>query len=347
MRPEEFSNDWIVNAARFDGAKLNGFTPKAIGTGQMCDSFRLSLDWAQRAGAPASIVAKCPATDPASREAGKALHCYELEARWYMTYAGEAPIRTPHCYHVELGADMTSFILLLEDLAPAEQGDQLAGADMHQMEQAVDEAAKLHAHFWNRPDVLEQSWLRYGENNRAFIREFVPQVYPTFCERYEGRLSAEVLGLGHDLVAKWSDYLEDTGAHPKTITHNDLRLDNMLFSDADGRAIVVDWQTLGLGAGPTDVAYLLGTSFADANERAAQEEALVRRYHEALLRGGVKDYPWEACWLTYRASAFSGFIMAVVASMLVERTERGDEMFAVMAERPALQALHLDSLALI
>ena len=31
----------------------------------------------------------------------------------------------------------------------------------------------------------------------------------------------------------------------------------------------------------------------------------------------------------------------------VERTERGDEMFAVMAERPARQALHLDSLSLL
>jgi hypothetical protein len=33
--------------------------------------------------------------------------------------------------------------------------------------------------------------------------------------------------------------------------------------------------------------------------------------------------------------------------MLVERTDRGDEMFAVMAERSGYQALHLDSLALI
>jgi hypothetical protein len=39
--------------------------------------------------------------------------------------------------------------------------------------------------------------------------------------------------------------------------------------------------------------------------------------------------------------------MAVFASMSVERTERGDEMFAVMAERPARQAIDLDSLALL
>ena len=45
--------------------------------------------------------------------------------------------------------------------------------------------------------------------------------------------------------------------------------------------------------------------------------------------------------------ALSGYFMAVFASMSVERTARGDEMFAVMAERPARQALALGSLDLL
>ena len=40
-------------------------------------------------------------------------------------------------------------------------------------------------------------------------------------------------------------------------------------------------------------------------------------------------------------------MMAIFASMNVERTERGDEMFAVMAERPARQALALGSLEML
>jgi len=55
----------------------------------------------------------------------------------------------------------------------------------------------------------------------------------------------------------------------------------------------------------------------------------------------------DRCWRDYRRCAFSGFIMAVFASMNVARTARGDEMFAVMAERPARQILALDSLALL
>jgi hypothetical protein len=52
-------------------------------------------------------------------------------------------------------------------------------------------------------------------------------------------------------------------------------------------------------------------------------------------------------WREYRFYAFSGFLMAILASMNVERTPRGDEMFAVMAERPAWQVLALDSLSLL
>ena len=35
-------------------------------------------------------------------------------------------------------------VLVLEDLAPAEQGDQIAGCTVGQAELAVDEAARLH-----------------------------------------------------------------------------------------------------------------------------------------------------------------------------------------------------------
>lgn len=58
-------------------------------------------------------------------------------------------------------------------------------------------------------------------------------------------------------------------------------------------------------------------------------------------------YAGNAAWNDYRLSAFAGFLMGVIAAMLVARTPRGDEMFAVMAERSGYQALHLDSLALL
>jgi aminoglycoside phosphotransferase (APT) family kinase protein len=103
---------------------------------------------------------------------------------------------------------------------------------------------------------------------------------------------------------------------------------------------VVDWQTVSVGNPMGDIAYFIGAGL-HREERRQYEQELVRAYHQALLKGGVGNYPWEDCWQHYRLYSFAGFHMAVMASILVERTERGDEMFRVMAERHGHQILDL------
>ncbi|MDA9230815.1 phosphotransferase, partial [Alphaproteobacteria bacterium] len=147
------------------------------------------------------------------------------------------------------------------------------------------------------------------------------------------------------IIDRYDRYTADVEG-PSVLSHGDFRLDNMLFHDADGRAIILDWQTLSAGAPMPDIAYCISTSFADPAHRALHEHALVGEYIQAL---GLPEatYALETAWRDYRRYAFSGFFMGVLSAMLVERTPRGDEMFAVMAERSGYQALHLDSLALV
>ena len=56
---------------------------------------------------------------------------------------------------------------------------------------------------------------------------------------------------------------------------------------------------------------------------------------------------WDRCWTEYRRFTFSGIVTAVVASMIVKRTDRGDQMFCAMTDRHAAHALDLDSLSLL
>jgi hypothetical protein len=109
---------------------------------------------------------------------------------------------------------------------------------------------------------------------------------------------------------------------------------------------VVDWQTCAIGPGLNDVAYFIGAGMLPA-DRVAIEEELVRSYHDGLLANGVEGYGWERCWHDYRRGTWSGLIMAVAASMLVERTDRGDQMFMTMAARHARHALDLDAVELL
>ncbi len=341
--PDKFSTDWLAQMLGYEGLSQFDYAP--VGTGQVGDSYRLSLTWDAPADKPATIIAKCPAANPQSRETGKNLHNYEMEVNWYLNFARDAAIRTPHCYYTAIADDVSSFVLLMEDVAPAQPGDQLAGASLEQVKLGLDEIALLHAFKWQDETLRDIFWLNFNDQNQALLQDIVPHLYEGWSARYRDRLAPEILDVAQRLLAVYQNYIAPR-ERPLCVAHGDLRLDNILYSDKDGRAIIVDWQTVNAGAPMSDVAYFIGTSFADPAMRAAAEEELVLGYLQKLSAQGIV-YDHDAAWKDYRLSAFSGLLMAIIASMFVERTARGDEMFAIMAERSGAQALHLNSLDLL
>ena len=341
--PEAMTPAWIAARLGRPAGALRGFMTTKVGTGQMCDSFRLTLDWVDHAEAPASIVAKCPSHDEASRNIAALTGTYVKEVSWYRELAAGSGVAAPHCHHAEIAPDDVDFILLLDDLAPARQGDQLAGLGLDGLAPCIEAAAGLHALLWNDARLDTLPWL--ARDSGDLVRALFPQLYLGFRERYAGRLAPEILDVGAGLVERLEAYLTRTPA-ARTIVHGDLRIDNILFSPDGRRCWLVDWQTLGRGSGAADLAYLVGTSIADPAERAAADRPAFDRWIAALRDRGIGPDA-DALWSDYRVGALSGYFMAVFASMNVERTPRGDEMFAVMAERPARQALALGSLDLL
>ena len=77
------------------------------------------------------------------------------------------------------------------------------------------------------------------------------------------------------------------------------------------------------------------------DERRAHEWRLVDRYIDGLRRNGI-DVDSDDVRHDYRLGTASGMVMAVIASQSVGRTERGDELFAVLAERHAHQMIDMD-----
>ncbi|MEL0072015.1 MAG: aminoglycoside phosphotransferase family protein [Rhodobiaceae bacterium] len=340
--PSQFSTEWLASKLNQPAEKLNGFTFEPVGTGQVGDSYRLHLDWNMAGDLPPSLVVKCPAADPTSRQTGANMHLYEIETRWYQTLANASGVRVPHIYFADIAENMTDFVLLMADCAPASQLDQMAGANSAQVRLALDEAARLHKARWNDAGLGDIAWLNYSAQNAEMVKAALPVIYPEFRERYAQRLSADILDMGAAFIAGYEKYTEARET-PLVLQHGDFRVDNMLFHGQD-RPFILDWQTLSAGQPMVDVAYCISTSFADAESRRAHEQNLVRAYLQAL--GPVAaGYDFDAAWQDYRRAAFAGFLVALFSAMVVERTERGDEMFAVMAERSGWQVLDLDSLA--
>jgi thiamine kinase-like enzyme len=340
--PRDFPLAWLAERLGAPPGSLAGFSFKPLGTGQMCDSFRLTLEWQGHDG-PATLIAKCPSHDARSRHIAAALRNYVKEVSFYRELAPLALVPRPHCHHADIAANDVDFVLLLGDCAPAAQADQLAGASAAALQPAVEALAKLHAPFWNSDVATRHPWLVH--DSRDLIVTMLPTLAEGFAERYVSRLPADTIAIARALAAHVSRYL-DWQSSAASVVHGDFRLDNLLFAP-DGQSLyVVDWQTAGFGCPFADLAYLIGTSIPDPAERAAHEADLYDRYLGALALQGV-EADREAGWRDYRVYALSGVMMAIFASMNVERTERGDEMFAVMAERPARQVAALGSLELL
>jgi aminoglycoside phosphotransferase (APT) family kinase protein len=140
-------------------------------------------------------------------------------------------------------------------------------------------------------------------------------------------------------------YLADHGG-PRTVTHGDYRLDNLLIHPTTGEVAVVDWQTCTVGNPMADVAYFIGAGLLP-RDRREHEQDLVHTYLHDLTAAGVDQVDDDAAWTDYRRGTWAGLVMAVGASMVVERTDRGDQMFLAMASRHAAHAVDLDAAALL
>jgi hypothetical protein len=333
----------LALAGLLGGAAVTAVRATPVGTGQVSDSYRLSLTYDAPAELPPTIIAKVPAADPASRNAARAFRTYEIEASFYGQLAPGLPVALARCYYAAYDAGPDEYVVLLEDLAPALPGDQLAGLQAADAAAAVGELAALHAAGWNSAELAALGWLnRSSADGTALMAAVIADLYPRFRERYAGRLEPGTLALIEDFLPKVPAYLAGRD-EPRTIVHGDFRADNLLFGGA--RPVVLDWQTASFGAATADLAYFLASSLSVAARRR-YEEILVRRYHAALTGRGA-DLSWRDCWTGYRRHAFSGIIMDIIAAMMVRQTDRGDSMFAAMTRRHARHALDLDALALI
>lgn len=341
--PEALTPEWLTAALQSSGslrgASVVEVTTSPLGTGQMSDSLRVTLTYDQTTDAPATIVAKLPSTDPGTRASALSLRNYEKELRFYQSLAPTVTVRVPRVHYSDLAATPDRFVLLLEDLAPAKPGDQLAGCGIDVAERAVIELVGLHAPRWADPTLEDLDWLVETTRSEG-AGPLLVMLWTGFCDRYADRLTTEIVTAGTHLFDNIDGLLIPRG--PRTIVHGDYRLDNLLIDPSTDAITVVDWQTTAAGSAAYDVAYFIGAGLGLADRRA-HEERIVRDYHDRLIDAGVRDYLWDDCWQTYRRGAFTGLFMAVGASMVVERTERGDDMFLTMAERHAHQVLDLDA----
>ena len=349
-RPDEVTSSWLNEilweSGRLDrSAEVATFTTEPVGTGQMADTIRFHLSYAQPESGPATVVAKFASADPQSHATGKAMRAYEIEVRFYAEVAPVVDARVPGCISCAFDPEEAWFTLVLDDIVGATQGDQIEGCTPEVASAVVREMAALQGSSFGSPVLERSGWLnRSTPDSDAFTASVVASVYPAFVERYGDQLSPEHRELFDAFIPQMEQWFALRGG-PRTIVHGDLRLDNLLFTQ-EPRPVIVDFQTMNWGNAGYDLAYFVGGCLTP-EIRHACEENLIADYHDALEALGVTGYSIDDLKDDYRRECFGGVMMAVGASMLVKQTRRGDQMFLTSATRHAQHAIDLDALAVL
>ncbi len=348
--PEEVTPKWLTSVLRGNDvdADVSSFEYERIGTGQVGMNIRFTLQYSSAGDdAPPTIVGKYPSPDPVSRETGTNTLTYLRESMFYQQVKPQVDIQTPVPLYNAFNPENHDFVLMMHDLAPAEQGDQLSGCSPEQAELAIRQIAKLHGPRWGDESLDELDWLNGSSQSEPTDPAMVALLWEGFKDRYADRISSDAREAGEVLVANYAQYTAPFEG-PRTIAHGDYRLDNMLFgSEAGGFPLaVVDWQTPAYGAGAGDVAYFIGTSVPRA-VRPKHEQALLDAYFEELSKYDIGSYSKEYLFNDYRRYALNGYAMAIFASMVVQQTPRGDDMFFAMADRSVDLAMAHDSISLL
>lgn len=341
--PDTIDPHWLtarLRAAGYPDADVQGFTAETIGTGQVGKCVRYQLHLADESGpAPQTLVGKFPSDNDLSRDSAVAMGIYEREVFFYRDLAPRLSIRVPRCYYADIVGQGPEFMILMEDLQPARQGDQLAGCSPEVARIAVLELVGLQAPTWCDDNLAA----RLAEPAGGFfsdMRGLYNQMLPGFMERFGASLGADEAAILQHVGACPEAPLFQPMGTPFCLEHRDYRLDNLLIDEtvSPPSVVVVDWQGLRMGRPLNDVALCLAGSLEPAVRREVEEDIL-REYHAALLGSGVGEFSWERCWLEYRRASFAGFGLTVVAAMTVEQTVRGDAMFTAMARRYSRHAL--------
>ena len=343
---EEITTDWLSQALRsrnWINTDVVSAVHAPIGddVGLLSKVVRTELRYANPTGTePESLVVKIePAAGP-FRESAEKANVFAREIRFYEEIAPQAPVRVPRFYYGDVGEK--GGVLILEDLTRLHQHSQVTGLSNVNILAAVKQCGKLHAHFWDKADSPDISWIP-RDDGRLYTN--VVEQWDHFEEVFGERIGQQGLELGRWVHENMADLQRTMSERTHTVCHADFRADNLLFGEpgSDEEVVVYDWQLATRAMGALDLGRLVGGSELVAERRLHPMEAL-NHWHDTLLNHGVKDYHHSQALDDFRIASVANLGIPVRLHCLAkDSTERFSQLVDVMAERLFASAIDVEA----
>ena len=350
---DSLSVEWLTAALQSGGAgnaRVASFEyePIAAGVGFLGKLGRLRLRYADDdKELPRTLIVKQPTPDAKSRQLAMMFRFYEREVCFYRDVGSAAGIRVPTMHFGAADPKSGDFVMLMEDLAPARLGDQLAGCSAEDARSAVGALARCHALWWRNPQLEAFAWLPATNDPINHFAQFAYQgCWEPFVQFVGDKMTPALRRTGEALATNVIRMLDGFVERPNTLVHGDYRADNLFFGGAGQGApalAAVDWQVTSRGAGAFDLAYFLSGNVSTEVRRSIEMD-LLKHYTDILRENDVREYGLEPCLEDYRFGVLFCLLYSVIVIGTLDPTNaRGVAVFHANFERVAAAITDLDA----
>jgi len=344
--PDDITPEWLTNALRKAGIIKNS-SVKSIKKETMAEGkawlstivkVGVEYDFPEK-DVPSSYVIKLLSESRMFREFSYEIQAFKREINFYKELADTIPIRLPNLFYSDNGYHCN--LMLMEDLSYLTPGDQVIGMNQEQVLTTLESLAIVHGAYWQNPSLDTLEWMPTTNN----IESDYAENWDSFVELCAYFLDSEGLKIGEKLKAHVSWLFEEITSRPKTLTHDDMKEDNLLFGEpgTDEAVVILDWQFAIRSMGANDVARLIGGSELPSERKGRQFEAL-RHWYDKLLEQGVNNYSWDEAQRDFRLGALSCLSFPVHFHKGIVRAEgRALEYVIAMYSRLFSLAVEIDA----
>jgi tRNA A-37 threonylcarbamoyl transferase component Bud32 len=348
-RLDDISPEWLqamLAESGFSDAPVASIEFQAIGAGNASDTQRILISYdGGRLDAPASLICKFHPCQEEERISAAALGTFAREIGSYSVINESKTCKIPTPYL--LAHDEGHLNLVIEDLSQtARAGNQIAGCDATDAEAVTLQMAGLHGAFACLQESNIPPWLMDMSTMGDLFTDAIMAGAALAPDRFGDLLSAQqysTISQCAELTAAWYQL---PWQH-LTLTHGDLRVDNVLFQER-GRnldAVLIDWQMTGMRNPMYDLAYFLSSSMS-VEDRREHERRLLALYLDALAER-LPGYSEQQAITDYRLSMIASLTTNLLAAVALPRTPAANTLILTLLKRGTSAAEDWDSLAAI
>ena len=148
------------------GLDIHEFHSERIGAdrGMLGEIYKVTI---KSSTGPREVVAKFSAPRKEALDNAKRGGTHERELRCYDELLSTTPVSIPEIFASWFDEDSSEYLILQEFIEFDQSVDQIDGITIAQSKLVIEEAASMHAHWWEHSGLAESKWLpRFFELGR-------------------------------------------------------------------------------------------------------------------------------------------------------------------------------------